>query len=46
MEEDFNYEDVEYEDFVANGDWFLDTEANDFSEKLYQDMKERGTLNE
>ena len=39
-------QDYDYEDYVANGDWFLDTEASDFSEKLYQDMKERGTLNE
>jgi len=34
----------EYNDFVANGDWYLDTLAPDYSEKLYQDMKERGTL--
>jgi len=34
----------EYNDFVENGDWYLDTLAPDYSEKLYQDMKERGTL--
>ena len=39
MEEDFDYE-----DFVANGDWYIDTQAEDYREKLYKDMKERGTL--
>ena len=34
----------EYNDFVENGDWYLDTLAPDYSEKLYEDMKERGTL--
>jgi len=34
----------EYNDFVENGDWFLDTQAPDFNEKLYLDMKSRGTL--
>lgn len=34
----------EYNDFVKNGDWFLDTQAPDFNEKLYLDMKARGTL--
>jgi len=37
-------EDFDYEDFVANGDWYLDTQAKDYNEKLYLDMKERGTL--
>jgi len=33
-----DFEDLEFQKFVASGDWFLDTEAPDFSEKLYQDM--------
>lgn len=34
----------EYEEFVKKGDWFLDTEAPDFREKLQADMRQRGTL--
>ena len=34
----------EYEKFVKEGDWFLDTEAPDFREKLQADMRQRGTL--
>ena len=34
----------EYEKFVKEGDWFLDTEAPDFREKLQADMRQKGTL--
>ena len=34
----------EYNEFVKNGDCFLDSQAPDFNEKLYLDMKARGTL--
>jgi len=34
----------EYDKFVEEGDWFLDSQAPDFNEKLIKDMKERGTI--
>jgi len=30
-----------YEDYVASGDWYLDTQAPDYQEKLLQDVKEQ-----
>ena len=34
----------EYDKFVEEGDWFLDSQAPEFKEKLFKDMKERGTI--
>ena len=30
-----------YDEFVASGDWYLDTEAPDYKEQLFKDVKEQ-----
>ena len=33
----------DYEEFVKSGEWFLDTEAPDYQEKLLKDVLEKQT---
>jgi len=35
-----------YEEFVASGDWYLDTEAPDYKEQLAKDVLQKQTPQE
>jgi len=30
-----------YDDFVASGDWYIDTQAPDYKEQLYKDVQKQ-----
>ena len=35
----------EFEDFVANGDWYIDTQADDYMQQIVKDIQKQKECN-
>ena len=35
----------EFEDFVANGDWYIDTQADDYMQQIIRDLQKQKQCN-